>query len=195
MSERFDRAYYDRFYRNARTRVYDPAEVRALCNYVLAYLDHLDVGVRRVLDLGCGLGYWRDALEELRPGLKYVGVEVSEYLCDQYGWERGSIVDYRGRGSFDLVICQGVLQYLTAEEAERAIANLGRLCRGALYLEVLTKEDWEQNCDRSLTDGDVHRRPARWYRQRLHPRFLNGGGGVFIRRETGVVLYELEKGA
>jgi len=195
MSERFDRAYYDRFYRDPRTRVYDPAEVRRLCAFVLCYLDHLDVGVRRVLDLGCGLGYWRDALAELRPNVRYVGVELSGYLCEKYGWEQGSIVDYRGRGAFDLVVCQGVLQYLSAPEAEQAIANLARLCRGALYLEVLTKEDWERNCDRSLTDGAVHRRPASWYRRRLARDFVNGGGGVFVQRETGVVLYELEKGA
>lgn len=191
----FDRAYYDRFYRNPRTRVYEPAEVRKLCAFVVAYLEHLDVPIRRVLDLGCGLGYWRDALEELRPNADYTGVEVSDYLCDECGWERGSVVDYRGRGSYDLVVCQGVLQYLTNAEATEALDNLARLCRGALFLEVLTKEDWERNCDRSVTDGSVHLRTARWYRQRLREEFVNAGGGMFLARETGVVLYELERGS
>lgn len=192
---KFDRAYYDRFYRNPRTRVYEPADVERLCAFVLAYLEHLDLPVQRVLDLGCGLGYWRDALADVRPRARYVGVEISDYLCEEHGWEKGSVVDYRGRGTFDLVVCQGVLQYLSNADADRAIANLARLCRGALYLEVLTKEDWERNCDRSVTDGSMQLRSARWYRQRLEKRFVNAGGGVFVRDETGVVLYELERGA
>jgi SAM-dependent methyltransferase len=191
---RFDRAYYERFYKDPRTRVYEASDVRKLAAFVLAYLDHLDLPVQRVLDLGCGLGYWRDALEDLRPRARYSGVEVSEYLCEEYGWEQGSVADYRGRGSYDLVVCQGVLQYLDDREADRALGNLARLCRGALYLETLTREDWAENCDRTVTDGAVHLRSVRWYRQRLGPHFVAAGGGLFVQKSTGVVLYELERG-
>jgi SAM-dependent methyltransferase len=190
----FDAAYYDRFYRDPRTRVYEASDIRKLCAFVLSYITHLDIPVRRVVDLGCGLGYWQEALEELIPNAKYTGVEISEYLCEEYGWEHASVAEFRGRGAYDLVICQGVLQYLDDEEAARALENIARLCRGALYLETLTKEDWAENCDRSVTDGAVHLRPASFYREHLEPKFLSAGGGVFLQRETGVVLYELEKG-
>lgn len=189
---RFDRQYYERFYGNARTRVYDLQDVRRLCAFVLAYLDRLEIPVKRVLDLGCGLGFWRDALAELRPRAKYVGVEYSEYLCAELGWEQGSVVDWRGDDTFDLVVCHGVLQYLNNADAALAIDNLARNCRGALFLEALTKADWEQNCDRSRTDGDVHLRTGRWYRQRLGAHFLGAGGGVYVLRESGVSMFELE---
>ena len=49
-----------------------------------------------------------------------------------------------------------MLQYLDDRTAARAIANLGRLTRGVLYLSALTARDWRENCDRTRTDRDVH---------------------------------------
>lgn len=189
---RFDKSYYDRFYRNARTRVATEREVRVLGRFVCAYLAHLGLPVRRVLDAGCGLGYWRSVIAEHYPRASYQGIEVSEYLCRELGWEQASIADYKARGRFDLVVCQGVLQYLSDAEAEGAIDNLGRLSRSALYLEALTREDWRDNCDRRATDGKVRLRSAKWYRQRLGRSFRACGGGVYVHREADAVLYALE---
>jgi SAM-dependent methyltransferase len=191
-TECFDKRYYDRYYRDPRTRVTSQREIAVLGAFVCAYLDHLGQPVRRVLDAGCGLGYWRKVIADHYPGARYTGIELSAYLCRELGWTRASISDYRGRGRFDLVVCQGVLQYLDDREAARAIANLGRLCRGALYLEALTAEDWRDNCDRSATDGKVHLRPAHWYRARLARDFRACGGGVYLHRDSGAVLYALE---
>ncbi|GAB4141349.1 MAG: class I SAM-dependent methyltransferase [Planctomycetota bacterium] len=191
-SRSFDAAFYRRFYEDRRTAVSDAREVHRLCEFVLAYLRFLRIPVRSVLDVGCGLGRWKKALARQRPGISYLGVEVSDYLCDRFGWRKGSAVDYSPGRRFDLVICQSVLQYLGDEDAERAIANLARLCRGALYLEVLTRGDWESNCDRRRTDGNVNLRQGSWYRRRLARGFWNCGGGVFVRRTRPVALYELE---
>jgi SAM-dependent methyltransferase len=193
MSEtRFDRRYYDRYYRNPRTRVQSAREVAVLGRFVCAYLEHLGQPIRRVLDAGCGLGYWRAVITEHCPNARYTGIEVSEYLCDELGWERASVADYRPRGRFDLVICQGVLQYLDDKEAAAAIDNLGRICRGALYLEALTTEDWRDNCDRRATDGHVHLRSARFYRRRLARAFRACGGGLYLHGDSPAVLYALE---
>lgn len=195
--ERFDAAYYRRFYGDPKTRVSDRAAVLRLARFLAGYLAYLELPVRHVLDVGCGVGHWRPAVRGLWPRARYHGVEHSAYLCERHGWTRGSVVDFDGGslrrgGTFDLVICQGVLQYLGDRDAAAAIENLARLCGGALYLEALTRGDWEQRCDRRRTDGDVHLRPLAWYRKRLDRHFLAGGGGVFVRRTAGVTLFELE---
>lgn len=192
---RFDEAYYARFYGDPNTRVVTAASIGRLARFVCAYLDYLGVEVHEVLDFGCGLGLWREPLRAFNADVSYHGVEYSEHLCEELGWARGSVVDYEHGGLVDLVICQGVLQYLPTPEARRAIRNLARHTRAALYLEALTKADWEHSCDRSRTDGDVHLRTGAWYRRVLAPYFVACGGGVFVRHEAKVVLYELEEGA
>src|SRR5690606_22560346 len=114
--------YYD-----PETRVVGPEEIGRLAAFALAYLAHLGVEVRSVLDVGCGVGLWRDALAELAPEATYRGVEVSEYLCGRYGWRQASITELDDEPPADLVICQGVLQYLRASEAQQAMRALSRL--------------------------------------------------------------------
>ena len=46
--------------------------------------------------------------------------------------------------------------------------NLARLCQGALYLEAVTREDWEQDMvDQTLTDARQFRHRAQMYRRTL----------------------------
>lgn len=191
----FDAGYYQRFYADAATRSVTADEVQRQVGFVTAYLAHMGLPVRRMLDLGCGLGLMREPLLAAFPTASYTGVEWSEHLCAQLGWQHGSVVDYRSRSPFDLVVCHDVLQYLDNPQASRAIDNLARLSRGAVYLGVLTREDWEQNCDRSRTDEQVHLRRAVWYRRKLATHFHSAGGGVYLKHDAPVVLWELERGA
>jgi len=188
----FDEAYYRRFYEQVDSRVESDAEIANRGAFVCSYLKFIGQPVRRVLDLGCGVGHWRSIVKRQFPKAAYQGVEVSEHLCQRYGWQRASIEQYDSTKEYDLVICQDVLQYLPAKSAAKAIDNLHRLCRGVLYLQVLTKADWEHNCDQQRTDGDVYKRRGDWYRQRLSTNFINVGGGCFVSRKSDIVLYELE---
>jgi hypothetical protein len=86
-----------------------------------------------------------------------------------------------------------VLQYLPDAEARRAIANLARLTRAALYVSALTAEDWRDNCDRSRTDRDVHLRSGAWYRRHLRKSFRYIGVGVWLRRDVAAILWDLEQ--
>jgi SAM-dependent methyltransferase len=188
----FDQAYYARYYRNSRTRVSDRAETTRLAKFISGYLKYLDQPVRNIIDLGCGLGQMREPLQRVFPNASYLGVELSDYACEHYGLTKGSVVDFKHRSRFDLVVCRGVLQYLAPRDAERALDNLARLCRGCLYLEALTREDWADNADQKLTDGAVYLRPARFYRKRLSAEFKAAGGGIFVHERSPAVLYALE---
>jgi len=189
----FDDAYYQRFYFDKKTSVVDPAHVERLSAFVAAYLQYLRVPVRRVLDMGCGIGLWRELIARHFPAASYHGVEISDYLCQRYGWERGSVLYYRASEPFDLVICQGVLPYLNAAEAQAAMRNLARLCRGALYLEAVTREDWEQDIvDKTLTDARQFRHRAQMYRRTLSEGFTQMGGGLWLSHRAEVPLFALE---
>lgn len=192
MQQRFDKAYYDRYYRNPATRAVSPAGARRQAAFVAAYLRHLRLPIRRVLDIGCGVGTTLRALGREFPQASLHGVEWSEYLCRRYGWTRASVVDYSARQPFDLVVCHDVLAYLDDRSCSRAIDNLAELCRGALYLGVLTADDADAY-DPRRTDPQQHRRPAAWYRRRLARHFIAVGGGVYLHRDADVVVWSLER--
>jgi SAM-dependent methyltransferase len=189
----FDAAYYDRFYRNPRTRVTTPDERSSQLALAIAVLRHQQIPVRRILDAGCGLGYARAPLLRAFPGATYVGLEVSEYLCRKYGWINSSVVDYRDRSRFDFVICSDVVQYLSDRDAARAINGLARLCRGVLHFHVPTREDQRALLDPGASDVNVHFRPAQWYRTRLRRHFHYLGFGLHLAKENEPMQWALEQ--
>jgi SAM-dependent methyltransferase len=122
-----------------------------------------------VLDVGAGEGAWQPMLRRLRPGVRYLGVDPSEYAVRKFGVRRNLV---RGsldaldkaplRGRFDLVVCADVLNYVSAAALRRGIAQVAMRLRGVAYLELYTSED-------ELT-GDLHAidlRPPAYYRRLL----------------------------
>jgi len=190
----FDEAYYQRYYFNKKTSVVDPEHVERLGAFVCSYLQFIRVPVQRVLDVGCGIGLWREVIQRHFPQAEFHGVEYSEYLCGRFGWERGSVVDYQASAPFDLVICQGVLPYLSAADAKLAMRNLARLSCGALYVEAVAREDWEQDIvDDELTDPRLFKHRAQLYRQGLTEGFIELGGGVWLSRQADLPVFALER--
>ena len=191
--ERFGAGFYRRFYLDPKTRVVTRKEMARRADLIAAFVRHGELPVKRILDVGCGLGLMRAALLGHFPKASYTGLEVSDYLCRRHGWVQGSAATYTSPRPFDLVVCYDVLQYLASREAAAALRNLGQLCRGVLHFGVLTTADWELYCDRTNTDRDVHIRPGSWYRRRLAPAFINAGSGMFVRRGAPVHLWELDQ--
>lgn len=188
----FDHEFFRRFYLDPKTAAVSRAEMTARAQFIAAFADYLELDVRRVLDAGCGLGLMRPTFRRMFPEARYVGLDVSEDICAKHGWTLGSVDTWRSAHPFDVVICYDVLQYLPERRAEKALANLARLCRGLLYFSALTREDWLHNCDRTRTDPDVHMRPAAWYRRRLRRRFHEAGAGLWVRKGAPVTLWSLE---
>jgi SAM-dependent methyltransferase len=190
---RFDAAYYRRYYVDPATRAMSPAAAHRQAAFMSTYLRYLEVPVRRILDLGCGLGRTLRALQRTFPNAVCEGVEYSPYLCERYGWTRGSAVDFASKVPFDLVVCNDVLPSLDDRDVVRAIGNIAVLSRHAAFLGILTQEDWAANCDKGRTDRNVHLRPARWYRRRLERHFVNVGGGLYLRRPASVTVWALDR--
>ena len=188
----FDAEYYDRYYFSAETRIAEPEYFERLGAFLTSYLDFLGCQVDTILDAGCGAGLIHPMIRRAWPQASITAFDPSEYVCERYGWERSTLEDFDSDETFDLVICYDVLQYLERSAADRALAKLCDLSRSALMFGVLTKEDWEVNCDQQRTDGRAHLRAARWYRRRLGRSFRNIGGGLYIRHDADVVTYALE---
>jgi SAM-dependent methyltransferase len=146
---RFDRAYFDRWYRDPRRRVLNHSEVARRAALVLSIAEYvLERPARSALDVGCGEGSWRAPLLDRRPRMRYVGVDPSEYAVRRYGRRRNIM---RGsaetldslplRGPFDVVIASGVLNFLSEDSLRRATRTLGRLTNGVAFLELFTSAD------------------------------------------------------
>ena len=167
---RYDRTYYDRWYRDPRHRVHTRAERARTVHMTVALAEFL-LGrpVRSVLDVGSGEGHWHGLLRQVRPRARYVGVDPSAYVVRRFGRRRnlrlGSIErlpELRLRGRFDLVVCAGVLNYLSPEALDRGLANLAPLVGGIAFLEIFAREDEVVGCLRGFDQ-----RPRAFYRRLL----------------------------
>ncbi|HVP38930.1 MAG TPA: class I SAM-dependent methyltransferase [Candidatus Saccharimonadales bacterium] len=168
MAKRYDGAYFERWYRDPRYTVVHRGVVQRRVRLAVAAAEYLlERKIRTVLDVGCGEAQWRGLLRRLRPGVRYVGVDSSEYAVRRYGRRRdirGGSLGELGRlglqGPFDLIVCSDVLHYLPTPEVRRGLAAIARLLGGLAFLEVFAAED--------ETEGDqeaFRRRSAAAYRR------------------------------
>lgn len=167
-AKRYDRAYFDKWYRDPEQRVGSRLELRrkvAMVVYLAEY--YLARRLRNVLDVGCGEAPWRAPLKALRSDIEYLGLDSSEYVVARYGRTRdirlarfGQLGELRFDRRFDLIVCSDVLHYLDGPEIRRGLCGFGDLLEGLAFLEVYTSSDQPEG-DRH---GFVARRPA-WYRR------------------------------
>jgi SAM-dependent methyltransferase len=104
--------------------------------------------LRSVLDVGAGEGAWGVELRRLRPAVRYVGVDSSDYVVRRLGRQRKIV---RGSfetlpslelgGDFDLIVCVDMLQYVSTPALRRGIRHLAQRLRGVAYLEAFTQAD------------------------------------------------------
>jgi SAM-dependent methyltransferase len=178
MTKRYDRSYFDRWYRHRDMRVSDAAELRRRVAHVVATAELLlRRRVRRVLDVGCGEARWRAPLLALRPGARYLGLETATYAIQRFGAKRnvregsfGTLERLGGR-RFDLIVCADVLHYLPPREIDAGLAALPRLLGGVAFLDVTVREDRPEGD----LDGWISR-PASWYLARFEAAGLRNCG-------------------
>jgi 2-polyprenyl-3-methyl-5-hydroxy-6-metoxy-1,4-benzoquinol methylase len=165
--KRYDRAYFDRWYRDRRHAIGTRADLAREVAFAVAAAERV-IGrpVRSVLDVGAGEGRWQPVIHRLRPRARYAGVDSSEWAVRQWGRRRnlrlGAIehLDVMGLdGPFDLVVAADILHYLEMPVLRRAAAQLEPLIGGVAYMPLFTARD--------ASDGDhqgFQERSARDYR-------------------------------
>ena len=188
----FDEAYYRRFYLDPETRIYDEAHHGRIVTAVVALIEWFGGELRDVLDVGAGIGRWGAWLRKHRPEVEVVSTELDPAVCKKYGHEQRDITKWRGRKKFDLVVSQGVLPYLDAKDAAKALENLAAMSRGFFYFEAITTRDLEEVCDKGKTDVRVHARSAAFYRKKLNVHFREIGAGLWYRRDGDISFFDLE---
>jgi len=193
----YDRAYFDKWYRHPAHRVKSPGYLARQVACVVGVAEYLlERRIASVLDVGAGEGHWRPVLRRMRPGLRYYGVDPSEYVVRRFGRRRniqlgsfGEIDKLSLPRHFDLIVCCGVLNYVPDGEVPRGLRTLRKLARGPVYIEVFARED--------DAEGDFHQRaakPAAWYRQMMQEAGLIACGMQFyVPRELEHLTSVLER--
>lgn len=192
----YDRAYFDRWYRNPRTRIHVAEAVGrkvALAVSTTEYL--LQRPLRTVLDVGCGEGAWQPILGRMRPRARYVGVDSSEFAVRRWGRRRNLKLGTFGKlaaldlgGPFDLIVCSDMLHYVPGRELAAGLAAMRTMLEGVAWIEVFTSAD-------AITGDfrDMKRRsPAAYDRPLRRAGLVHCGLFAFVRDDfaPGVTVFE-----
>jgi SAM-dependent methyltransferase len=168
VAKRYDRAYFDRWYRDPRSRLRSAGDVGRKARMVLGIAEQvLERPVTSVLDVGCGEGTWQPILTRLRPRLRYTGVDDSEYAVRRFGAARhirrgrfGALERAGLADRYDVIVVCDVLHYLDDGEIAAGLTFIAPRLEGVAYLEAYTSAD--------PIEGDKHgfrrRSPARYRR-------------------------------
>jgi SAM-dependent methyltransferase len=145
----YDRAYFDRWYRDPTDRVATRETLARKVHMAVGLAEYLlDQRITNVLDVGCGEAPWLPALKRIRRDVRYVGVDSSDYVVARFGKSRhirrgslGELHKLALRGPFDLIVCADVLQYVETKDVERGLKTIRKLLGGVAYIESFTTHD------------------------------------------------------
>jgi SAM-dependent methyltransferase len=162
----YDRAYFDKWYRDPRHAVTSRQQLERKVALALAAAEYyLGRRASNVLDIGCGEGVWRAPLRRLRPGIEYLGLDASTYAIARYGRARnlrraqfGDLGQLRFEHRFDLIVCSDTLHYVPNAELRRGLSGVVEMLEGVAFLELFATSDAPEG-DRA---GWIAR-PAAWY--------------------------------
>lgn len=166
MQKAYDRSYFDKWYRDPKHSVSSRHALARKAALAIALAEYyLGREVRNVLDVGCGEGVWHKALQRLRPGIEYLGLDSSEYVVSRYGRSRNlrlasfcQLGELRFDANFDLIVCSDVLHYVPTPELRRGLRGIAEMLGGVAFLELFTSHD--------ASDGDKRgfiARTPKWY--------------------------------
>lgn len=193
----YDRAYFDRWYRDPRRAASQRDELRRQVSLALALADWvLGRPAVTVLDIGAGEGRWYRELRRQRPRIRYQGVEPSADAVRRFGRRRHLVrgdfdtLPHLGLGGpWDLVVAADVLHYLTSSQLRRAVTTMAPFVEGVAFCPTFTGADAIEG-DR---DGFQPRRAATYRRAFADAGLVQVGPWAWTPRDVVEALAELER--
>lgn len=192
----YNKAYFDKWYRNPDHRVSTPAKSSRKALLALAVAEYyLERPVRSILDVGCGEGQWQPILKKLRPSAAYTGIDPSPYAIRRFGKRRHLLPGSFGHlpdlaGSYDLIICSDSLYYIPDDELIIGLQLLAARLDGIAFLEAYP-------ADAELL-GDLagmHPRSAAFYRKIFrHAGLRSCGSHCYVGPALHGSVTEMEYG-
>ena len=153
--------------------------------------------IKSVLEVGCSMGYNLRYLEErVYPWAKIVdGIDIDGYaiqsgaghlaqLGSRIRLQQADMLQLPSVFSgirYDLIICAGVLMYVTEEEAQRAVTTMLERSNGTVALAGLAHPDR----DNATLTYSVPRETDQSFIHNLDRMVERGGGRVIARRWDG----------
>ena len=108
-------------------------------SYMQSLQKHGVVGKKSILDMGCGAGEWSFAAAKLNPEASVIGIDINEIMLDfaiKYKQENEiknckfsresyeNLLEIFQPESFDVIMCNGVIQYIDDQKAFHIISHL-----------------------------------------------------------------------
>lgn len=198
-SKKYDRAYFERWYRDRRHAIASGGELHRQVAFAVAITERLLARpLRSVLDAAAGEGRWHPVLQQLRPKVRYIGFDTSEWAVAKWGRRRnlhlGSLetLDQLDLdGPFDLVVVSDVFHYLKAPALRASLAALVPLIGGVAFLPTFTIED--------EIEGDMNgfqlRRAATYRRYFREAGLFSLGMHAWATKKEQLLLSRLERPA
>lgn len=153
-SKKYDKAYFDRW---TAAGVIDFSATKRAARLAVAAAEYvLERPPRTVLDVGCGECLWRDGVREAIAAhdrvaalhLRYTATDPSPYVVKtQANVFKGgfgdlpALSDWLGISTLDLVICNDVLPYVSADDMNEGLAWIAPRLVGVAWLQAMTKSD------------------------------------------------------
>ena len=193
----YDQAYFDKWYRHPKHRVKSTLDIERQLRFVVSATEYiLERPVTKVLDVGAGEGTWGQMLKRIRPRASYYGVDPSEYAVNRFGKRRsirlggfGNVGELGLPDDFDLVLCCGVMNYVSPGDLAAGLKALTHLTVGTAYFEIFSSAD-------SAT-GDFTRSAARspsaWRRLLRRTGWESLGLHLYLRRDMAGIAAALER--
>ena len=156
------------------------------CRYLKSIFDLENIEIESVVDLGCGFGHILGELVRRFNPQTMIAVEPCAFALRQ-AKDRNSrykeisfanktiqqwcTAETKKKHTFDLGVCQSVLQYVSTAELKWLIPILAKKFR-YLYLTVPTSHEYTlQRVQEGFTDPFAYRRSKEAYRTLLKPHF------------------------